>query len=263
MSWLATYQHLLPNARAWRITADKRLRQFFQGLTGLPADIQEFFDLIWSDLQPATTRQLSDWEFEFGLADYNLTESERRARLASAWQATGGQSPRYIQDTLQAAGFDVYVHEWWEPGSNPPIARNPSAYLNNDNAVVYLIEAGEAIAEAGEVLAEAGETVGAPGYPLVNKIISSVSEIVPLCGEVLAACGEPTATCGEFTGYSFVQKDYNVPTNPVFWPYFLYIGAPTFPGLANIPLARKDEFETLCLKICPAQQWLGILVSYT
>lgn len=263
MNWIDVIRHLLPNARAWRIVVDKTLKRFFEGLTGLAADAREFFDLVWSDLSPVTTRQLTEWEDQFGLPAYQLTESERRERLASAWQALGGQSPRYIQDTLQAAGFDVYVHEWWVPGSEPPIARNPSAYLNNDNAIVYLIEAGEAIAEAGEVLAEAGETVGAPGYPLVNKIFSSTSVIIAQCGEPLTMCGEVDAQCGNFTEYSFGFKTYPIPLNPIYWPYFLYIGGPTFPGMATVPAARRDEFETLCLKICPTQQWLGMLVTYT
>lgn len=263
MNWLNVFQHLLPNGRAWRITVDKQLRHFFEALTDTASDIRDYFDDIWSDLSPDTTTKLVEWEDQFGLSPYQLTEQERRTRLAAAWRATGGQSPRYIQDTLQAAGFDVYVHEWWVPGSSPPIARNPSAYLNNDNAIVYLIEAGEAIAEAGESSAEAGETVGAPGYPLVNKILSSVSVIIPQCGEALAMCGEASALCGNFTEYSFIQKTYSIPTNPIYWPYFLYIGGPVFPGLATVPLARRDEFETLCLKICPTQQWLGMLITYT
>lgn len=263
MNWLNVFQHLLPNARSWRTTTEKQLRNFFEALTDTTADIREFFDLIWSDLSPATTRQLDQWDEQFGLPAYQLTESERRVRLAAAWKALGGQSPRYIQDTLQAAGFDVYVHEWWVPGSEPPVARNPSAYLNNDNVIVYLIEAGEAIAHAGEVLAEAGETVGAPGYVLVNKIFSSTSVILPQCGEPLAMCGEVVAQCGNFTEYSFGFKQYPVPTDPSLWPYFLYIGAETFPGVATVPAARRDEFETLCLKIRPAQQWLGMLISYT
>ena len=34
------------------------------------------------------------------------------------------------------------------------------------------------------------------------------------------------------------------------------------PEATSEPIIIKDEFETLCLKLCPAQQWLGILVEY-
>ena len=35
MTFLRVFKHLLPNARAWRITVDKKLRQFFEGLSGV------------------------------------------------------------------------------------------------------------------------------------------------------------------------------------------------------------------------------------
>ena len=74
--------------------------------------------------------------------------------------------------------------------------------------------------------------VDPPGYPLVNKTSS-----------------EDTV--------------YVIPADPTKYPYFLYIGAATFPETANIPAARKNEFEQLCLKISPTEQWLGILVTYS
>ena len=145
----------------------------------------------------------------------------------------GGQDPRYIQDTLQAAGFDVYIHEWWEPGTEPALddptpatPRDPSIILGG--IIVYLNECGEVLAECGEALAEAGERSTPPGYPLVNKD-----------GTV-----------------------YVVSADPAEWPYYLYIGGAVFGETAQIDPKRKDEFEDLCLKICPAQQWLGIIVEY-
>ncbi len=46
--FLNIFKHLLPNARAWRLTIDKQLRQFFDGLSrALGDDIKLFFDEIW------------------------------------------------------------------------------------------------------------------------------------------------------------------------------------------------------------------------
>lgn len=114
---LAIFKHLLPRAKAWTITkTTKTLRKFFEGLVSpLITDTRTFFDLIWYDLFPETTRELTQWEAVFGLKNGDLTTSERIARLDGLWKATGGQDPQYIQDTLQTSGFDVYVHEWWEP----------------------------------------------------------------------------------------------------------------------------------------------------
>lgn len=224
------FQHLLPNARAWRLTIDKNLRRFFAGLSVLPADIQQFVDAVWQDVFPATTRQLSLWEDQFGLPAAVLTDAERRARITAAWLATGGQSPRYIQDVLQAAGFAVYVHEWWEPGTNPPVARNPNDVITQGAAnTPFLMSDGGGDAQDGDAVAQDGATLSLTGYLLVNKI----------------------------PGVS-----YAVPTNPQHYPYIFYVGGETFPDVANVPESRRDEFENLLLKISPTEQWIGVLVGY-
>lgn len=238
--FLRIFKHLLPNAKAWRITIDKNLRRFFEGLTGTGEDVKEFYDDIYDDIDPDTTRQLAEWEAQFGLFPGNLTEQERRDRLDATWKATGGQSPSYIQATLQAAGFDVYVHEWWEPiggrsggsvdGDVTPTVRNPLVVLNDGTGVILFV-AGDGVTSMvdGAIEAVDGAVGGPTGYALVNNIL----------GDNIIA---------------------NVPAN---FPYFLYIGGQTFPDHATVPGSRRGEFETLCLKTCPAQQWLGILVDYS
>ena len=48
MLFLRVFQHLLPNAKAWRITAAKQLREFFQGLTKpLGDDAKDYYDNIY------------------------------------------------------------------------------------------------------------------------------------------------------------------------------------------------------------------------
>ena len=234
--FLNIFKHLLPNARAWQITTVKQLREFFEGLanSSIAITVKIFFDEIWADIDPQQTRELDQWETQFALRDTGLTEQERRDRLAATWQAVGGQDPRYIQDTLQAAGFDVYVHEWWVPGTEPAIdspaaatPRNPALVLS-DGTPVYLNECDEALAQCGEALAQCGERNDPIGYPLVNKD-----------GTV-----------------------YLITADPAEYPYYLYIGGAVFGESATVDSKRRDEFEDLCLKICPAQQWLGIIVEY-
>ena len=306
MKFFRMFTHLLPNARAWRLMVDKQLRQFFEGLAPTGSDAVSFFDGVWLDLFPETTRELDAWESQFGLRDTGLTEQERRDRLAAAWSATGGQDPRYIQDTLQANGFDVYVHEWWVPGTEPPVGgkykkvtlymeagesiaqcgeaaascgdsaivttserwcstpRNPLEWLRQVTGdTVYIVTCGNLDATCGNLDATCGATDSPAGYALVNKIYSSVPDYPNTCGNLDTTCGNLDATCGYFTGFRDVLKEYTVPSDATKWPYFLYIGGETFGTLAQVDPARRDEFEDLCLKICPTQQWLGILVEYT
>lgn len=269
-TFLRIISHLLPNARAWGITVDKPLRRFFEGLSPLGVDIKQYYDLILYDILPSTTREMSLWEQQFGLRSYGLTEQQRRDRLDRTWKTLGGQDPFYIQNTLQANGFSVYVHEWWIPGTEPALnshtaatPRNPLTYLRDDaTGIVYIVECGEAIAQCGEATALAGNSLNPSGYVLVNKIYEPIPRLMA-AGESLAQCGEPLAECGDTLSYYESPVKYNIPNDPSTWPYFLYIGGATFGDLATVDPKRKDEFEELCLKICPTQQWLGILVTYT
>ena len=270
MTFLRMFKHLLPNARAWNLTANKQLRQFFDGLSGTGTDVKAFFDGVWGDLFPQTTRDLDGWESQFALQDTGLTEQERRDRLDGTWKALGGQDPNYIQTTLQNAGFPVFVHEWWEPGTEPVVGvkacvtpRNPFLYLRPNSNLFSGVDCGEPLAQCGEEFAQCGNSLTGVGYPLVNKIFATTPDLLVLCGEEEMQCGEEVALCGNFTDFRTDQIAYQLPLDQAKWPYFLYIGGETFPDLVSIPASRRDEFETLCLKICPAHVWLGILVNYT
>jgi hypothetical protein len=220
--------HLLPRATAWRVTAEKKLRSFLEGIAGPYDDAREFVDDVYDDLHPERTRELALWERQHGLPGAG-TEAQRRQALAAAWQATGGQSPSYLQSILQAAGFDVYVHEWWSSGPSPYVARDPRDYTNQP--LVGTVQCGELEAQCGEPNAQCNRFLANEVYYLVNRNLTNVA---------------PPP----------------VPDDATKWPYFLYWGGETFPNPAPIPSARRAEFEELLLKICPAQQWLVTIVQY-
>lgn len=269
--FLDIFKHVLPQARAWSLTIDKRLREFFEGLSGTGDDLKIFLDDIWLDLFPLTTRELDLWDKQFGLADTGLTTQQRRDRLDAAWKAVGAQDPRYIEDTLQASGFNVFVHEWWVPGSEAAVGvkacatpQNPLLFLRRSTGpIIYLVACGELLSECGETIAEAGNSAEPTGYPLVNKVFTSEKDLLILCGEVVSACGEVDAECGNFLIFKEVQREYIIPEDTAKWPYFLYISGPDFGELAQVDNKRRDEFEDLLLKICPTQQWIGVIVDYT
>ncbi len=272
--FLRIFKHLLPNSKAWNITPFKNLRNFFKGFTGLGEDSKSFSDSVYQDLFPETTRELEKWERQFGLPNTLSAKASdeqlRRDRLDAAWKEMGGQSPRYFQDTLQRNGFNVFVHEWWEPGTEPPVGvlqcvtpRNPLLVIRQESTEGILgVQCGDEEARAGEQFARCGNSRNPIGYPLVNKIVETEKKIITGAGEPLMRAGEPTALAGNFFTYNEVTVDYIVPNDRLTWPYFIYIGAENFPDIAEIRLERKEEFEDLCLKICPVQQWMGILVKY-
>lgn len=268
------FKHLLPRTRAWKLTTDKRLRQFFDGLGGIVTDTKAYLDDVHDDLDPALTRRLGYHEAQFGLLSVAITEPDRRARVDASWKATGGQSPGYIQDTLQAAGFDVYVHEWWAPlppvppaSQQPlvpqsPVARNPHDYLSDIlGPRSFDMFDGGADAQDGDQASQDGGTTAPVGYPLVNKILIGTNELVGDGSAQMQDGGTRAVDGGELVLYG--RLDYILPSDPLMWPYFLYIGGEAFPTTANVLQTRQDEFEDLCLRICPTEQWLGILVNYS
>jgi hypothetical protein len=258
-------QHLLPRAKAWSITIDKRLRQFFSGLAeGLPPTLRQFYDEVYGDVFPQTTRELAEWENQFALPATVLTEQQRRDRLDGAWKAFGGQSPRYIQDTLRNAGFDVYIHEWWQL---------PAGTLVN----VYYGEAGQEGAESNETEMLSGNIIGtvALGNPQPRNPFDHLSDGESSGRYFLSSGAAEAISGGQFAisgatskpkGYLLVNKPaggpYNIPLDTNQWRYILYVGGPNFGDVATVSPARRAEFEALLLKICPAQQWLGVIVEY-
>lgn len=263
-------QHLLPNSRAWRITARKTLRRFFEGLTGVGEDARDQVDGVWSNLFPQSTVELDQFEEQFALSNTLTDLQERRDRLDARWKAFGGQDPKYIQDTLQAAGFDVYVHEWWVPGSEPPLgvkaaatARAPLLYLyGGTTPIPYFSEDGAPDMQDGDVaVAMDGASADPTGYVLVNKLLVPTT-VVRGDGSEAMADGDPLALDGSYRT-TYDKKVYTISPDAATYPYFLYIGGETFPDKASVSVSRRNEFETLCLKICPIQLWLGILVEYS
>jgi len=237
---ITLFKHLLPKGRAWSLIVDKPLRRLFEGLSVVWSDIETYFGQRYLDLLVDDSTTLSEWEEQFAITQELANGADRLARLRSAWQASGGQSPAYVQNTLQAAGFDVYVHEWWDPAQLPTVVvREPLDYLTQFS----------------------NQPAPPLGYALVNRV-TQIRESRVECGEDLAECGEPLAECNELLEYVYENKRYVIPADPATWAYFIYIGAETFGDLATIDADRREEFENLCLKICPAQIWLGMLVQY-
>ena len=225
---MSIIKHLLPTARAWRITVNSTLKRFLSAFNIIDVEIKNYCDLAWLDIFPSSTRALLRWEKIFGLKNTITNEQQRRDRLTATWRALGGQSPYYIQNTLQDSGFPVFVHEWWEIGSvhcgepsvqcGEPSALCSGGYLQQST---LLVQCGEPLIQCGEAIAQCGNsstklfrpainpnTVLAPdnilrisgkGYPLVNIITEITPGFEISCGEPLVQCGEPTAQCGNKT----------------------------------------------------------------
>jgi len=254
------YQHLLPRAQAWTIVIEKFLRKFFEGLTSWPQDVLNFFALILLDLFPALTRQLDLWEKQFGLITQLDDETARRDRLDAQWKAVGGQSPGYIQGILRDAGFDVYVHEWWfldQVYDEAIICGNPLAVCGSPDAYAGNMT-NQALVPRDPRLWIDSDSV------LVNKIkyVKKLFTAPVICGNANAICGGVGSYSGAFTGIEFRIRKYQITDDPDTWVHYWYVGGVNFGDFADVPVERKDEFETLILQIKPRQTWVGLFINY-
>lgn len=236
--FLRISQHLLPTGQAWRTTIDKPLRRLIDGFTGAMQAAKDFADNVFLDAFPDSTRELAEWEAQFGL-DANPDDATRRLNLAAEWAATGGQSPSYIQGVLQTAGFNVFVYDWWSSGP-PYVARDPRSYTTRPLIGSFRCHAGGATQ--------------------------------PVCRPQNSVAPYPQAQCNAFLGndpHYFNNKDLTprppppIPDDPNFWPFFIYIGGSPFGTFATIPTDRRGEFERLILKLRPTQLWIVTLVTYS
>ncbi len=239
MQFFRIFQHLLPRGEAWKLTIQKTLRRFFEGLSSEPERVRGFTDAVLLDLFPATARTpgaLEEWEHQYGL-EPNENEQARRSALAAEWRATGGQSPDYIEGVLRTAGFDVYVHDWWASGP-PYVARDPRDYTEQPRVGSW---------RCGSLDNTA---------PVFGPTCSGFSS-GPRCNRFL----------NNETHY-LVNKDLTrrapppVPSDPATWPYFLYIGTQVFGGTATVDITRRAAFERLLLQLRPTHQWIVTMVEY-
>lgn len=229
MLFLRQLQHLLPRGRAWQITlVTKTLRKYMQGIAAWNESARDFMELAFDDFWSESTRELSEWENQLGLTPAS-TELARRQQISGARKATGGQSPRYLQDVVQAAGFPLYIHDWWYYVGPDRFTRNPRDYT--DDPLIGTTQCGESLAQ---------------------------------CGERDAVCNGFLAN---FTGY-IVNIDLTqsapppVPFDPLRWPYFVYWSGATFGDVVDIPAERRAELERLLRRICPSHQWIVTRVNY-
>jgi len=214
-------RRLLPQALAWRLVLGSAIRRFFDGLSAAPEDARAFIDSAYDELIPEESTALSEWERQFGLLP---TGSE--AAVRAAWQATGGQSARYIQDVLQAAGFGVYVHECWSAPSTP---HDPRDYTN---------------------------------VPTIGT--AQCDEALAQCGESTALCNRWLANDPRYIANARLTLDPPppVPDDPAKWPFFLYVGGETFGDSVYLDSAERAVFEDLLLRIRPTHLWVVTLITW-
>jgi hypothetical protein len=241
-------QHLLPDGAARRPRdpgapggVGLQLWRFLKGLAGgAPQEARDYIDAVYGDAFPATTRELPQWQRQFGLYPPE-GETQQRQQLDDTWSEEGGQSPAYLQSVLQAAGFNVYVHDWWSSGP-PYVARDPRDYTEQPR--IGTVQCSADVPTQPQCTGYAFDGTPLLRQPQCNRFLAN--EIHYIVNKDLSANAPPP-----------------IPNDPLTWPCFMYIGGETFPNVATVEETRRDEFERLVLKHRPLQLWVVFLVDYS
>lgn len=113
-------KRLYPTGRAWRLAIDSIFEQVHLALRDSELNAynaaRAILDKILADNANFTAQDASDWERRLGIAASNATSlASRRAAILRKYghpgNVLGRSSAVYIEGQLQAAGFNVFVHE--------------------------------------------------------------------------------------------------------------------------------------------------------
>lgn len=92
-----------------------QLRKLYEGLSGEFQRIEEYRDMVRDAIHPTESMPaapLDDLEYKYGITYLqNLSDDARIARIIERITIDGAGGPAWLQATIQAAGFPLYVLE--------------------------------------------------------------------------------------------------------------------------------------------------------
>lgn len=243
-------RQLFPTGRAFRIPVNSVKEKFFNGLLESEKDAYKdgisILDSILPDNDNFTAQDATRWEQRLGMIDGSAsTLTDRKAAIKRKMNHPGNilarQSWDYIQDQLQLAGFNVWVHE------NIP-ANTPESV----------------IAAAIEELGEMGDSE--MGVIEMGSALSYYPELFtfPEMGEIEMGGAEMDG----ITYNNMVVNDINEDVDSTFlvgmnYKCTFFIGGEILGTFADVPIERKEEFRQLILKLKPVQTVAILFINYT
>lgn len=220
-----------PTGRAFRIPLNSNFELLHIALSVSEAqgweDAVSILDSLLPDTDRFTEEDAEDWERRLGIITSEGTDlADRKAAIIQKLQAPGINPAKahylYIQQQLQLAGFDVWVHENIFPTYPPPgyITFAPNSLYGNGNFVAFR----HGMRNHG---------AGAHGSFYNNIIANSITQAGDL--------------------------NFNIGAN---FRCTFFIGGETIGTYANVPSSREQEFRQLVLKLKPVQNIGYLFINF-
>ena len=224
-------KQLFPTGRAFKMPANSVFEKLEKGLAQSEsrayADGLSVLDSILPDNANFSQDDATQWETRLGLiVNSGATLSDRKLAIRRKMNHPGSIKARqnylYLEGQLQAAGFDVYVHE------NRFSDGMGGYYTKTPEDIIGLYDAG--VAEHSDDIDHGDVDHGAVYDHLVVNNINEDKDSVFDIGDNYRST--------------------------------FYIGGPYLGEYAEIIAERKDEFRQLILKIKPAQTVGILFIAY-
>lgn len=229
---LSLSKQLYPNGRAWKMPYAGVLEGLHKALA--ISEEQAYYDAvaihdsILPDNANFSVADATDWELRLGLITNQMTPlSDRKLaiirKLNQPGAAPAKSNWRYLQEQLQAAGFNVYVYE------------NIFPYYYPD----------------GDVTETPFQLTGDSSFIAPNQYGDSQYGDHQYGGKYTKFCAN----------YIDEVRDWSFDIAPNLRSTF-FIGANPIGTFANVDVNRKDEFRQLILTLKPVQTVAFLLINY-
>lgn len=241
-------KQLYPTGRAFRIPSNGIMERLHDALIVSEAQMIEdalsTLDVILPDNDNFTVEDAQRWEQRLGMiSNSSVSLADRKAAIIRKMNHPGTilarQSHDYLQDSLQLAGFDVYVHE------NIP-----------EQTIEELLQPSSMTGQQGD---------GQQGDFQQGDVHSSYSSLFQCVQQGMIQQG--LFQQGECIYLNKVvnniDENLDIPF-PIVGNYrsTFFIGGEVLGTFADVDENRKDEFRQLILKIKPVQTVGLLLINY-
>ena len=241
-------KQLYPRGRAFKFPKGGNMEKLNAALSQSEQrafdDGVSILDEVLPDNANFTTKDATRWEFRLGMITNPAVSLDDRKlaiirKMNHPGEIPARQSWDYIEETLQAAGFDVYVHENIPPTSIEAVLALPFAF-----------------GQLGQ--SQLGQSQLGNVYNIYPDLFSCAQLGVGQLGQFsLAQCWYNNKIVNNIEA----AKDANWPVG-AFKKHTFFIGAATLGEFADVDATRIDEFRQLILRLKPAQAVGYLLINY-
>jgi hypothetical protein len=239
---------LYPTGRAYNMPTGGAFEKLHSGLAQSEGRAVDDADSILFSILPDNTNftvdDAEDWERRLGLITNALVSlDDRKAAIIRKMNHPGDiparQSWDYLQQSLQAAGFDVYIHE------NIP-----------EQSVFGLLQPFSGTAQQGQAQ---------QGQVQQGTVITANSNLFVYLQQGQAQQGQVQQ--GAYVYTNLIANNINESLDAYFnigsnWRSVFWIGGTNIGDFANVDINRKDEFRQIVLRIKPVQSIAYLLINY-